>query len=78
MNLRKSLFRPRKVVFSAILACFALFGYWFYVAVEMERAKFFSELNFNEFNDFNLTRYVMIGDNITDAQYNEISQGLDH
>ena len=48
------------------------------MAVQIKREKFFGELNFNEFNDFNLTRYVMKEDNITDAQYNEISQGLDH
>ena len=45
------------------------------MAVKIDREKFFY---FNEFNDFNLTRYVMNEDNITDAQYNEISQGLDH
>ena len=48
------------------------------MAVKIEKKKFFIALNFNDFNDFNFTRYVMNEDNITDAQYNEISQGLDH
>ena len=49
------------------------------MAIQIEKARFLVHLNESiEFNDFNYTRYVMNKDNITDAQFNEISQGLDH
>ena len=54
-----------------------MFGCWVYVAIQNAKEKYFEE-NFKNFTDFNFTRYIMNEDNITDAQYKEISKGLDH
>ena len=72
-------FWSRIVILTAIFVCSALFGYWVHMAIQLEKARFLVHLNESiELIDFNYTRYVMNKDNITDAQFNEISQGPDH
>ena len=77
VNLSKKWRWPKKVIFSGIVVCFAMFGCWVFVAIHNAKAKYFEE-NLKNFTDFNFTRYIMNEDNITDAQYKEISKGLDH